>query len=211
MWKNQNILVAWYLSYELEKQRNQVQGERQKPKEQRALAQIKASGGQEKMEGVGVEGVRSEGFLLCSVSPWQFSILLLESGLQFLLLFLLIEAELIYSVISAVQQNNSVIHTYTFFFMFFSIMVHPRILNIVPYTIQDLVHPIYMSQFAFTNPKLPVHPRPTPPPGNHKSDLCVRESASVLQTGLFVSYISGIPHILDILWYLSLSDLLHVV
>ena len=41
---------------------------------------------------------------------------------------------MIYSVvlISAVQQSDSVIHLYTFFFIFFSIMVYARILNIVP-------------------------------------------------------------------------------
>ena len=49
----------------------------------------------------------------------------------------LIEVELIYNVvlISAVQQSDSVIHTYTFFFIFSSIMVFLRILNIVPHTI----------------------------------------------------------------------------
>ena len=35
-------------------------------------------------------------------------------------------------LISAVQHSDSVIHIYTFFFIFFSIMVYPRILNIVP-------------------------------------------------------------------------------
>ena len=41
---------------------------------------------------------------------------------------------LIYNVvlISAVQHSDSVIHIYTFFFTLFSIMVYPRLLNIVP-------------------------------------------------------------------------------
>ena len=54
----------------------------------------------------------------------------------------LIEVELIYSVvlISAVQQSDSVIHVYTSFFIFFSIMVYPRRLDIVSCAIQqDLV------------------------------------------------------------------------
>ena len=34
-------------------------------------------------------------------------------------------------LISAVQHSDSVIHRYTFFFIFFSIMVYHRILNIV--------------------------------------------------------------------------------
>ena len=48
---------------------------------------------------------------------------------------------MIYNVvaISAIQQSDSVIHIYTFFFkIFFSIMVDHRILNIVPYAIQNL-------------------------------------------------------------------------
>ena len=51
-----------------------------------------------------------------------------------------IEVELIYNVvlISAVQQSDSVIQT--FFFIFFSIMVYHRMLNIAPCVIQqDLV------------------------------------------------------------------------
>ena len=49
-----------------------------------------------------------------------------------------IEGLLIYNVvlISAVQQSDSVIHIYTFFFIFFSIMLYPRVLNIVPCAIQ---------------------------------------------------------------------------
>jgi len=49
---------------------------------------------------------------------------------------------LIYNVvfISAVQQSDSVIHMYILFFTFFSIMVSHRILNIVPYALQqDLI------------------------------------------------------------------------
>ena len=45
-----------------------------------------------------------------------------------------VEVLLIYNVvsISTVEQSDSVIHVYTFFFIFFSIMVYHRILNIVP-------------------------------------------------------------------------------
>ena len=43
-------------------------------------------------------------------------------------------------LISAIQKSGSIIHIYTFFFIFFSIMVYHRILNIVPCAIQqDLV------------------------------------------------------------------------
>ena len=45
----------------------------------------------------------------------------------------LIQVELVYNVvlISAVQHSDSVIHIYTFFLVFSSIMVYHRILNIV--------------------------------------------------------------------------------
>ena len=52
--------------------------------------------------------------------------------------FFFIEVSSIYNVvlISAVQQNDSVIHIHTFFLIFFSIMVYHRILNIVPCALQ---------------------------------------------------------------------------
>ena len=45
-----------------------------------------------------------------------------------------IEFLFIYSVVlvSGVLQNDSVVYTYTFFFIFFSIIVFYKILNIVP-------------------------------------------------------------------------------
>ena len=36
----------------------------------------------------------------------------------------------------ALQQSDSVIYIYPFFFIFFSIMTYPRILNIVPGAVQ---------------------------------------------------------------------------
>ena len=60
----------------------------------------------------------------------------------YFILFYFIEVQLIHNVvlISAVQQSDSVIHMYTFFFILFSIMVYHRILNRVPCAIQsDLV------------------------------------------------------------------------
>lgn len=47
--------------------------------------------------------------------------------------------------------------------------------------------PSILSQLASTNPKLPVHPVPSPL-GNHKPVLYVCESVSILQTGSFVPY-----------------------
>ena len=53
-------------------------------------------------------------------------------------IYFFIEVYLIYNVvlISAVQQSDSVIHIYTFFFILFFIMVYPSILSIVPCAIQ---------------------------------------------------------------------------
>lgn len=43
-------------------------------------------------------------------------------------------------LISAVQQSDSVMHIHTFLFIFFSIMIYLRRLDIVPYAIQqDLI------------------------------------------------------------------------
>ena len=49
-------------------------------------------------------------------------------------------------LISGVQQNDSFIHTCTFFFTLFAIMVYGQILNIVPCAIQNdlLVYPFYI-------------------------------------------------------------------
>ena len=71
---------------------------------------------------------------------------------QFPFLKNFIKVQLIYSVIliSTIQQSDSVIYTYTFFFIFFPIMVYHRILNIVPCAIpQDLVYPLYNRSIFF--------------------------------------------------------------
>ena len=47
--------------------------------------------------------------------------------------FLKIEVQFIYSVIiSALHPSDSVVHVYTFFFIFFSIMFYHNTLNVVP-------------------------------------------------------------------------------
>ena len=60
----------------------------------------------------------------------------------------LIEAQLIYKVVpvSAVEQSDSVTHMQTFFFILSFIKVYHRILNIVPWVMQQdlVVHPFYM-------------------------------------------------------------------
>ena len=60
-------------------------------------------------------------------------------------------------------------------------MFNHKWLDVVSCSIQqDLIaFPLQMQYFAFTNPKLPVHPT-TPQLGNHKSILHVHEFASLL-------------------------------
>ena len=49
-------------------------------------------------------------------------------------------------LISVVQQSDSVIHIYIFLYVFFSVMIYDRILNMVLYSrILLLVHPVYTS------------------------------------------------------------------
>ena len=60
------------------------------------------------------------------------------SSLQTFIIFLTLTYNVM--LVSAVQQNDSVIHMCALFFVFFSIMVYHKILNIVPCVIQpDLV------------------------------------------------------------------------
>ena len=57
------------------------------------------------------------------------------------------EVELIYNVlISAAQRSVSVLRIYVFFFILFSMMVYPGILNIVPCALQQdlVVYPSYI-------------------------------------------------------------------
>ena len=61
-----------------------------------------------------------------------------QALIVFFFLIYFIEVCLIYSVvvISTVQQSDSLIHLYALFFLLFSIMACPRILNEVPCAIQ---------------------------------------------------------------------------
>ena len=103
------------------------------------------------------------------------------------------EVQLIYNValISAIQQSDSVIHLYIFFFIFFSIVIYHGILIqfFVLYNRALLfIHPIYNSLYLLTSIS---HSNPPPPPsplGNHKSVPYDCESVSILQIGSFVSY-----------------------
>ena len=91
-------------------------------------------------------------FSACPQDGSSISVLSSLHALLLLLLFFLIEVWLIYNVvlISAVQQSESVIHIYTFFFIFFSIMVYPRTLNIVHCTTQqNLVVHLFYSLLVF--------------------------------------------------------------
>ena len=59
-------------------------------------------------------------------------------NLIFVFVLIFIEVLLVYNVVlvSGVQRSNSVIHIYTFFFRFFSIMVYHKMLNIVACALQ---------------------------------------------------------------------------
>ena len=90
-------------------------------------------------------------------------------------LFFSMEVQLIYNFVlaSGVQQSDSDIHIYTFFFIFFSIMVYHRILNIVPCAIQqDIVFFLLVIYFIHISVYMsiqisqfkPLQPPPAFPP-----------------------------------------------
>ena len=125
------------------------------------------------------------------------------------LLFDFIEVQLIYNValISAVQQNDSVIHIYTLFFIFFSIMVYPRILNIVLCaTRQNLVvYPFCVQLFTSANSNLLLYPSPSLLATSHLI-LCVCELVSLSQISSFVPYFRFHIKVISYHICLSLSD-----
>ena len=68
------------------------------------------------------------------------------------------------ALVSTAEWSDSVIQIHTFFFVFFSILVYHRILNLVACAIQEdlVVYPPHARQFASANPQLPVRPFPSP-------------------------------------------------
>ena len=63
-----------------------------------------------------------------------------------------------------VAKRPSYKYTYILFLTLSSIMFHQKWLDVVLCALQqDLIaYPLQMQWFAFTNPKLPVHPTPSP-------------------------------------------------
>ena len=56
---------------------------------------------------------------------WFFLKIIFSKKIEFLFIYSVV-------LVSGVLQNDSVVYTYTFFFIFFSIIVYYKILNIVP-------------------------------------------------------------------------------
>ena len=79
-------------------------------------------------------------------------------------------------------------------YIFFSIIIYYRILDIVPCAQQqDLaVYPFYIEQFVSANPRLLIFPSPTPFPLWYLSLF-----------SMSVSLFFKIPHVSHIIWYLS--------
>ena len=70
---------------------------------------------------------------------------------------------------------------------------------------------IYIYISAFVNPKLPIHPSPNLPPAWQPQvcSLCLWVCSYFVNKSICA--VCEIPHRSDIMWYLSLSDLLHLV
>ena len=93
-----------------------------------------------------------------------------------------IEVQLIYNItlISAVEQSDSVSHMYIYIlFHIFCIMIYHRILNIVPCAIQKdlVVYPLCIYQVALLTPTAycVLSPSPSPLATTHLF-LCVHDS-----------------------------------
>ena len=72
-------------------------------------------------------------------------------------------------------------HIFMLFFLFFSIMVYHRIMNIILCAIQSdlVVHPFYIEEFPSASSKFSLYPMPLSfPLGNYKSVLYICESVS---------------------------------
>ena len=96
-------------------------------------------------------------------------------------------------LIFTIQQSDSFIHIYTFFFIFFSIMVYHRILNMAPCARGTLLssHSLYNSLHLLILNSQSTLPPPSPHLlGNYSPVLYVCESVSITQ-------ISHSCHILD--------------
>ena len=136
-----------------------------------------------------------------SVPKFLYCVQLIDKikGREHLLYFLQInfmEVQLIFNIVlvSAIQQNDSVIHIYTYFFhMIFHYGLSEDIeCSSLCYTVGHcclsvLYIIVYICWSQTPNPSLPT----TPPLGNQKSVLCVYESLSVLYIGSFVSYLDS--------------------
>ena len=85
-------------------------------------------------------------------------------------------------LITAVWQSDSVIHIHTFFFMFFSIMIYYRILNIVHCALQSdlVIYTFYIYYFASAKCKFPTHLSPTSPPPPWQPQVCSQSSFILL-------------------------------
>ena len=100
-----------------------------------------------------------------------FSIIVYSSGFYFSFLFLMI---FIFSIIVGLQYSVNFLlyskmtqsHTHIYIHSFLtlsSITLHHRWLDIVPSATQHLIaYLLQMQEFASINPRLPVHPTPSP-------------------------------------------------
>ena len=94
-------------------------------------------------------------------------------------------------LVSAIQQSDSVTYVCAYFFIFFSIMVYPKILNIVFHALCRtllFIHTIYWyGSLYLLIPNSWSAPLSHPVPCGHLV-LCVCESVSVLEVSSFVPY-----------------------
>ena len=111
--------------------------------------------------------------------------------------------------ISAIQQSDSVIHKYTYllFHFLFHYGLSQELHRSLCYGVRLNCLFILYIIVASTNHKLPIHPSLTLHPSGQPQICSVCLWLCFCFTDKFICIIFWIPHISDIIWYLSFSDL----
>ena len=127
-------------------------------------------------------------------TPIFSTYLTVVSPMKIIFLFFLIKVQLIYMLVSGVQQSDFIKHTHLLFFRIFFYMGYKNIWSRFPSATQQalVAYAFYTQQCVYANPKLPIYPSPLLSFGNHKFIFYICGSISVLLISLkIICFIEG--------------------